>query len=433
MTAVKNGVSSSIVTKATQMCTHRSMNSGVTNAHTVPESRIRHALSKTLQYLSKEDISDVYLMFSALPSGYGLKQTTKLLAALGSLRCDKHTIIAALLLALFGTNPMKLRRSFLRQRVHDSTIAIIEEKLWMDQLPAKFTDLEDANAKVLREYILVSLEEPRAVVLKLTEVLLKMRAVSDFPPYRQQIEALEVLQIYSPLAKATGAGRLLWELEDISFRVLFPESYRSIEAWHREAWRKGSSILSESKEKLLDALRKNDLLARYVQSFSITSRTKNLFSTFRKVVRGKRREEILDVYAMRVIIQISEQEKRNAKDWFDRLALKCCLEVMSCVTSLWPEMEGRYKNYIENPKHGNGYQSIHTTVSHPGGIPIEFQIRTEEMHFAAEYGSAAHHLYKGDVSVEDEVVKFAHGVQLENISFLSAQIPADGNQSPKGT
>jgi len=389
------------------------------------------------------------------------QDTTELLNVLSALKCDKHTLIAASLLQAMRTKRMQASEvsivsPSMRALFSEDVTSIIDDKLWLDEVASCFTDLDDSNADILRKYVLAALREPRAVMLQLVDVLLRMRAIKKEPLYQQQIYGLECLQLYAPLAHAVGIGKLMWELEDLSFRTLFPSAYRSIELWHSTVWQTAAMILESAKEQLMSALLPNKKLLGLVAGYSIQGRTKNLFSTFKKILRdNKNKEEVLDVVAMRVIIRlrsdsdddddddvvVEEEEKEKEKEKQkqkqkqkelelerdeEEVSVESCEEVYNVVVSLWPEMPGRCKNYVREPK-PNGYQSVHTTVMHPGGLPLEVQVRTEEMHRVAEYGNAAHSLYKGGVNVSSDtseqerqssMLSFAKHIRDENINCL---------------
>uniref|UniRef100_A0A7S3E5N7 RelA/SpoT domain-containing protein n=1 Tax=Rhodosorus marinus TaxID=101924 RepID=A0A7S3E5N7_9RHOD len=255
------------------------------------------------------------------------------------------------------------------------------------------------------------------VLVKLAEVLNTMRNVHELRMYEQHIRALECLQVFVPLAHAMGIGKLMWDLEDISFRVLFPESYAAVEEWHSLMRSRCETTLERSTSTLRRKLMMNGLLKEYTAGFDISGRTKNLFSTFKKVLKGnKKKEEVLDIMGMRVILNVKEEYRHNKE-----VCSKACLEVHRIITEEWPEMEGRLKDYIGKPK-PNGYQSIHTTVIASDGLPLEAQIRTQDMHNAAEYGNAGHQFYKGDLKSVDEVQRFAESLRNENMAML--QLPA---------
>jgi (p)ppGpp synthase/HD superfamily hydrolase len=343
-------------------------------------------------------------------------------AFLARLGVDADTICAALVVAL--------PRTLLRYPPLDGAVRAIVEDL--DALRAieqsalvDIGDLDEQNARRLREYILIALRDARAVLARLTQVLqdLQQKVESESPAYDQQALALLVLQVHVPLAYALGLGAVMWPLEDLSFRILFPLSYRACESWHAHIWEQADQLIQEACATLLASLQNDPELRRY--RYEITGRAKNLFSTFKKMLRsGKRREDILDIVALRIVIDgIDESTDQH----------EVCMKVYKHVIKVWPELPGRFKNYCDQPK-ANGYRSLHTTLRHPQGLPLEVQIRSREMHVDAEFGLASHRLYKGLITANASKIRefssFAETVRLENTHVLtdacSFQIDAAG-------
>ncbi|KAK4531938.1 hypothetical protein CCYA_CCYA10G2795 [Cyanidiococcus yangmingshanensis] len=333
-------------------------------------------------------------------------------ASLARLGVDDDTICTALVDAA--------PRTLLKYPPLDGAIRAVVEDL--DALRAiehaamvDIGDLDEQNAGRLRECILLALRDARAVLVRLAQVLhdLQSKVESGSPAYDQQALALLVLQVHVPLAHALGLGAVMWPLEDLSFRILFPLSYRACESWHAHIWEQAEQLLAEARSALLESLESDPELKRY--RYSISGRTKNLFSTFKKMLQsGKRREEILDIVALRIVIDGIEDAEDDQNE--------VCMQVYRHVVALWPEMPGRFKNYCTNPK-ANGYRSIHTTLKHPQGLPLEVQIRSQKMHTDAEYGLAAHKLYKGLISTSASSIRefseFAETIRLENMHVLT--------------
>eukprot|EP00189_Rhodosorus_marinus_P008552 CAMPEP_0184754104 /NCGR_PEP_ID=MMETSP0315-20130426/44447_1 /TAXON_ID=101924 /ORGANISM="Rhodosorus marinus, Strain UTEX LB 2760" /LENGTH=480 /DNA_ID=CAMNT_0027233507 /DNA_START=199 /DNA_END=1641 /DNA_ORIENTATION=- len=339
-----------------------------------------------------------------------------ILSILGNLNADLETLQGAMVYSSVQDSA-NMEAEIDSLAAKESVQTIVDDALWLDALPSSLEHLDDDNAKILREYVIEAAEEPRAVLVKLAEVLNTMRNVQQLRMYEQHIRALECLQVFVPLAHAMGVGKLMWDLEDISFRVLFPESYAAVEEWHSLMGSRCEATLESSARTLRGKLMRSGLLKEYTVGFDVSGRTKNLFSTFKKVLKGnKKREEVLDIVGMRVILNVEEKYRHNKE-----ICRKACLEVHRIISGEWPQMEGRLKDYILNPK-PNGYQSIHTTVIASGGLPLEVQIRTQDMHNAAEYGNAGHQFYKGGLKSVDEVQRFADNLRNENMAML--QLPA---------
>src|SRR5690348_16132484 len=190
-------------------------------------------------------------------------------------------------------------------------------------------------------------------------------------------KAKETLDVYAPLAHRLGIHALKWELEDLAFATLHPRKYEEIKAMVAERRADRESHVAEAASILKLELDKVDIPA------DISSRAKHFYSIYDKMAKkGREFNEIYDLTAMRVIVERSGEE--GTRDCYGALGL---------IHSLWKPMPGRFKDYIAMPKF-NGYRSLHTTVIGPEGRPLEIQVRTREMHEEAEYGVAAHWLYK---------------------------------------
>src|SRR5690348_13728885 len=190
-------------------------------------------------------------------------------------------------------------------------------------------------------------------------------------------KAKETLDVYAPLAHRLGIHALKWELEDLAFATLHPRKYDEIKAMVAERRADREEHVAEAARILKLELDKVDIPAE------ISSRAKHFYSIYDKMAKkGREFNEIYDLTAMRVIVERSGEE--GTRDCYGALGL---------IHSLWKPMPGRFKDLIAMPKF-NGYRSLHTTVIGPEGRPLEIQVRTREMHKTAEFGIAAHWLYK---------------------------------------
>lgn len=209
------------------------------------------------------------------------------------------------------------------------------------------------------------------------------------PKYTQQKVSLEVLQIYGPLAHAIGAGTLSLELEDLSFRCLFSNSYLYIDNWLRTLEDSGEPSLSSCNERLNEALLEDSELQDLVDGILIKSRYKSCFSTMKKVLKdGRRAEDVHDLLGLRVVLNGGGG--------------RACRRVYEVIKCLWKHVPKRTKDYISRPKK-NGYRSLHMAVdlssNGKSGPLVEIQIRTSEMEsFAVGGGIASHSLYKGGLT-----------------------------------
>ncbi|CAM6093634.1 unnamed protein product [Calypogeia fissa] len=269
-------------------------------------------------------------------------------------------------------------------------------------IPSRVETLDDDSAAALRQFCL-AFHDIRSVVVELASQLHVMQHIQSIPRYRQQILALETMQIYAPLAHAIGTGAMALELEDLGFRVLFPDSYSYIETWLRSHWEDGSSVVDGLKEQLAARLEEDSELQTLVSSVIVSGRYKSRFSTMRKLLKdGRKPEEVYDVLGLRVIL---EPKADNDTSKQGELGIRACYRAMEIATSMWQEVPGRLKDYIANRK-DNGYESLHLAVyvsdenSRP---PMEIQIRTVEMDNAAVSGEASHSLYKGGMTDPEQI------------------------------
>ncbi len=235
------------------------------------------------------------------------------------------------------------------------------------------SSLSEQQALNLRKMFLAMAKDIRVIIIKLADRLHNMRTLMAIPEDRRIFKANETMSIYAPLANRLGISSIKWELEDLSFFYLEPAKYRQVARMVAES--------REEREHYLDTVIKilhDELDRAKIEHYRIVGRPKHLYSIYMKMTnKGKDFSEIYDLIALRVITE----EVRD------------CYGVLGAVHSLWTPMPGRFKDYIAMPKF-NMYQSLHTTVIGPAGRPLEVQIRTEEMHQHAEYGIAAHWLYK---------------------------------------
>ncbi len=259
---------------------------------------------------------------------------------------------------------------------------------------------EEKHAEDLRQMFIAMAEDVRIIIVKLADRLHNLRTLEFMPPHKQQRIARETLEIYAPLAHRLGIGQIKLELEDLSFRYLDPENYQALEARLKSHRAEREAAVQAAKEKLEQALARDFILKQSIKKIEITGRTKHLFSIWKKMERdGKAIEQIYDLLALRVILEPrpSQDPEENALR-----EKQVCYHVLGLVHALWQPIPGRVKDYIAVPK-PNGYQSLHTTVIAVNGLPLEVQIRTREMHRVAEFGVAAHWLYKEGVTDPEDL------------------------------
>ena len=246
--------------------------------------------------------------------------------------------------------------------------------------------MDEKQALNLRKMFLAMSKDIRVVIIKLADRLHNMRTLAALPAERRKFKARETMDVYAPLADRLGISSIKWELEDLAFFYLEPDEYERIARMVQDSRAQRERNTSEA-IKIID----NELKRVGLSGYQITGRPKHLWSIYQKMTRkGKEFSDIYDLIALRVLTG----------------TVGDCYSTLGAVHALWHPLPGRFKDYIAMPK-PNGYQSLHTTVIGSDARPIEIQIRTYDMHEQAEYGIAAHWLYKkagnssGNMSADD--------------------------------
>ncbi len=251
------------------------------------------------------------------------------------------------------------------------------------------SSMDEKQALNLRKMFLAMSKDIRVLIIKLADRLHNMRTMAALPPEKRALKSRETMDVYAPLADRLGISSIKWELEDLAFFYLQPEEYERIARMVQESRAQREEKTAEAIKVLDDELRRVGL-----SGYQISGRPKHLWSIYQKM-RRKRKEfsDIYDLIALRVLTE----------------SVGDCYSVLGAVHSLWHPLPGRFKDYVAMPK-PNGYKSLHTTVIGADVRPVEIQIRTYEMHNQAEYGIAAHWLYKstgnshGRMSADDRSV-----------------------------
>lgn len=229
-----------------------------------------------------------------------------------------------------------------------------------------------------RKLLLAVAEDVRVLLVKLADRLHNMRTLHFVPPDKRARIAQETLDIYAPLAGRMGMQRLREELEGLAFRHLMPEAYQTIEQRLHDLRAKNGRIIKRIEQELTREFSKRGIEA------AVTGRQKTPYSVWRKMERKSVSfEQLSDIFGFRIIVGEVED----------------CYRAVGVVHTKWPNVPGRFKDYISTPKQ-NDYRSIHTTVIGPGHQRVELQIRTAEMHEIARFGIAAHALYKDATGVQ---------------------------------
>lgn len=314
---------------------------------------------------------------------------------------DAEVVSASLLREVLLAGTITLDE--VESQIGSGTSHLLRENLLMKDMHREDEALDDDSASNLRKQCLTSYDI-RAIILELAVRLDRMRHLEHLTKYHQQKVSLEALKIYAPLAHAVGAAGMSLELEDLSFRYLFPSSYLYLDTWLTSRETESKPLIGVYKDQLLQALKSDGELEEIVNDISIKGRYKSRFSTMKKLLRSNLKpEELHDILGLRVII-----DPKPGKYMDVERGDRACYRTLEVIQSLWKEVPSRTKDYISKPK-GNGYRSLHVVIdiSECGALVVplmEIQIRTVEMDMIAEGGVASHSLYKGGLTDPDEVI-----------------------------
>ncbi|WP_213814685.1 bifunctional (p)ppGpp synthetase/guanosine-3',5'-bis(diphosphate) 3'-pyrophosphohydrolase [Glaciihabitans sp. dw_435] len=289
---------------------------------------------------------------------------------LADLGIGSKTLAAALLHDTVEDTDYTLE--MLRKDFGDEVAMLVDGVTKLDKL--KYGD--SAQAETVRKMVVAMSKDIRVLVIKLADRLHNARTWGFVPTANAERKAQETLEIYAPLAHRLGIQTIKWELEDLSFSVLYPKLYVEIESLVRQR----TPQREEFVQQVIDAV-KDDLKSSKIRG-SVVGRPKQYYSIYQKmIVRGRDFDEIYDLVGIRVLVN----------------SVRDCYAVLGSIHARWNPIPGRFKDYIATPKF-NLYQSLHTTVIGPQGRAVEIQIRTPEMHQRAEFGVAAHWKYKQRVN-----------------------------------
>lgn len=245
-----------------------------------------------------------------------------------------------------------------------------------------FKGHEITKAENYRKLLLSMVKDVRVILVKFADRLHNMRTLEFVSPDKQRRIAQETLEIYAPFAHRFGLAKVKWELEDLSFKFLNREAYEELARKLKAKRKDREAYIKKFSEPIVKKLNE------YKLKYELSGRPKHLYSIYRKMVRrNKPFEEIYDLFAVRIILDIDDA---NA-----------CYTVLGIVNQIYLPVPDRFKDYISIPK-TNNYQSIHTTVVGPEGRLVEVQIRTRQMHEVAEKGVAAHWRYKESKTATDK-------------------------------
>ncbi len=351
-----------------------------------PETLYQELISRVQKYHPSDDISMIAKAYKIAEEAHREQRRKSgepyiihplnVAIILADLELDKETIVAGLLHDVVEDTIMT--EEDLTKEFGEDVALLVDGVTKLEKIPLSNHNGEQSDAKLemqaenLRKMFLAMAKDIRVIMIKLADRLHNMRTLKYQKPESQQRIAKETLEIYCPIAQRLGISKLKIELDDLSLKYLEPDVYYDLV--HKIAARKSEreeyiqSIVDEVKEHIVNAGIKAQVDGRVKHFFSIYKKMKN---------QNKTLEQIYDLFAVRIIVD----------------SVKDCYAALGVIHEMYKPIPGRFKDYIAMPK-ANMYQSLHTTLIGTTGQPFEIQIRTFEMHKAAEYGIAAHWKYK---------------------------------------
>ena len=353
--------------------------------------RLFKKLRKKLDYLDEgqiERIHDAYQL--AYRAHKGQKRNTgepyithpvAVAAILADMRLDYQTIISALLHDVIEDT--EVTKEDLIQSFGRPVAELVDGVSKLTQI--EFYSKAEAQAENFRKMVLAMAQDIRVILVKLADRLHNMRTLGVMPAHKKRRIARETMDIYAPVAKRLGMRDISVELEELSFLSMYPKRYAILSDSVKKARGNRKKVLQ-----LIDKTLREGISSSSIPTCVVTGREKHLYSIYRKM-RNKRVpfNDIMDVYAFRIIVE----------------EVDSCYRALGVVHSLFKPVPERFKDYVAIPK-ANGYQSLHTTLFGPYGLPIEIQIRTTQMDRTATSGIAAHWLYKSkDMDLNQSTIR----------------------------
>ena len=309
-----------------------------------------------------------------------------------------HPLAVANILAQWHLDPQALTAALLHDVMEDTSVTkteitktfgspvadLVDGLSKLDKI--EFETHERAQAENFRKMLLAMARDVRVILIKLADRLHNMRTLEAVDPGKRQRIARETVEIYAPIANRLGLNSIFQELEDLSFRYLYPDRYRVLAKAVKAARGNRREIVGKVLASVQRRLKDNGLDAQ------VQGREKHLYSIYRKM-REKHLSfaQVLDVFGFRIVVK----------------NVHACYIALGALHGLFKPIPGKFKDYIAIPK-ANGYQALHTTLFGPFGTPIEVQIRTGEMHKIAEAGVASHWLYKSSDTSLSELQRKTH-------------------------
>ncbi|OGT42581.1 MAG: bifunctional GTP diphosphokinase/guanosine-3',5'-bis(diphosphate) 3'-diphosphatase [Gammaproteobacteria bacterium RIFCSPHIGHO2_12_FULL_37_34] len=336
------------------------------------------------QYLSHEQVAEIEKAYQFAKEAHGTQ------ARFTGEPYITHPIAVAQILAQMRMDSITIMAAILHDVVEDTTISQSEiiEKFGQEVAELvdgvtklthiHFENYAQAQAENFRKMVMAMASDIRVILVKLADRLHNMRTLYALPVEKRQRISLETLEIFAPIANRLGMHSFRVELEDLGFATLHPMRYRVLSDAVTKSLGNRQEMMERINQEIRDSLKKSG-----IPSAALAGREKHLYSIYKKMHdRHLSFSEIMDVYGFRIIVD----------------KVDTCYRVLGILHNLYKPIIQRFKDYIAIPK-ANGYQSLHTTLFGPYGVPIEIQIRTEEMHKTAENGIAAHWIYKTEKKI----------------------------------
>ncbi|BCX82414.1 GTP diphosphokinase/guanosine-3',5'-bis (diphosphate) 3'-diphosphatase [Methylomarinovum caldicuralii] len=288
------------------------------------------------------------------------------------MKMDTAGIVAAILHDVIEDTPVT--KAQLAELFGDEVAGLVDGVTKLTQLDTK--SKQEVQAESLRKMILAMAQDLRVILVKLADRLHNMRTLGPMAPARRRRFARETLEIYAPLANRLGMHRIRLELEELAMQAMHPMRYRVLKRAVKRARGNRKEVIATIESNLRQRLEEAGIEGE------VRGREKHIFSIYKKMrEKGLTFNQVFDVYAVRIVTT----------------DVDACYRALGLVHRLYKPVPGRFKDYIALPK-DNGYQSLHTVVVGPYGVPVEVQIRTRDMHRIAENGIAAHWLYKKEIA-----------------------------------
>lgn len=336
--------------------------------------------SLTDTYLDPDQVKEIYRAYlfgaeahegqhraSGEPYIHHPVQVARILA---EMRLDYQTIVAAILHDVIEDT--ETAKTHIESEFGEDVAELVDGVSKLDHV--SFESRAEAQAEYFRKMLMAMARDIRVILVKLADRLHNMRTIGALNAEKRRRIARETLEIYAPIAERLGLNSIRIELEDLGFKALYPLRYRVLASEVKKARGHRKQVIRKIETAIKRRLRQEGLVGK------VAGREKHLYSLYKKMVgKGLSFSEVTDVYAFRIIVDSADSSYR----------------VLGAIHGLYKPVPGRFKDYVALPK-ANGYQSLHTVLFGPYGVPIEVQIRTEDMHAVAEAGIAAHWLYKSD-------------------------------------